>query len=135
MAAELDLCDLLIAVSRMPEDRRSLRPKEWFESQKEHWVGWLFHYNSAGAYGRKTTSGRDARFVYNHVVNPGLLLYLAEASGVEGKIVRSARRAASMKVGMAAQSGAIRRAIPWDIVFDAMCRNGYLSDRSKPQDA
>jgi hypothetical protein len=106
MDGHLDICDFLIAVSRMPEDRRRLSRTERYETQKEHWIGWLFHRNSAGAYGRKPYSGRDARFVYNHVVNPGLLLYLAEARGVDSQMVRRARRAAAKRDGMPAQSGA-----------------------------
>lgn len=71
-------CRVAYCNQRLAEDRRRHR-SVWYESQKEHWVGWLYHCNSPGAYGRKITSGRDARFVYNHVVCPGLLAYLAEA--------------------------------------------------------
>jgi hypothetical protein len=74
--SHLSIADLLIAISRMPEDRRVQSDEVWYESQKEHWVGWLFHYNSPGAYGRKVVEGRNAKFVYNHVVCPELLLYL-----------------------------------------------------------
>lgn len=101
----------------------------WYESQKEHWMGWLFHYNSPGAYGRKVVAGRDARFVYNHVVCPGLLLYLAKASGVAPAAVRTAARSAAACRSMASQSGAIRKVIPWEIVLDALRRSGYLSKR------
>ena len=62
------------AISKLPEDERTNSPKVWYRSQLEHWLGWLEKYDSPGAYGRKVTSGRDARFVYNHVVEPKMLL-------------------------------------------------------------
>lgn len=48
MERSLSIVELLIAVSRLPEGPRRVRDVR-YESQKEHWVGWLFHYKSAGA--------------------------------------------------------------------------------------
>ncbi len=59
-----------------------------YTSQKEHWIGWLSEYNGPGFYGRKATAGRSAEFVYRHVVCPPMLLWLAEATGVNRSIVR-----------------------------------------------
>jgi hypothetical protein len=81
MEESTEIRDLLIAISRLRQDRR-VKGDAWYESQKEHWIGWLFHYNVPGAYNRKVTAGRDARFVYNHIVCPGMLTYLADASGI-----------------------------------------------------
>lgn len=125
MERSLDIVELLIAVSRLPEDRRRSR-SVWYESQKEHWVGWLFHYNSPGAYDRKVTHGRDARFVYNHVVCPGLLSYLADAAGVSRNLVRQAKRIADSGGTEMERAGKIRRVIPWEVVQEALVRNGYL---------
>jgi hypothetical protein len=120
----LDIPELLIAISRLAEDPRRRRAT-WYESQKEHWVGWLFHYNSSGAYGRKVTTGRDARFVYNHVVCPGLLTYLADAAGVSRGLVRQAKHLAASGGTEMARAGAIRRIIPWELVQEALLENGY----------
>lgn len=124
MERSLEIVELLMAVSRLPEDRRTRR-RVWYQSQKEHWIGWLFHYNSAGAYGRKVTSGRDARFVYNHVVCPGLLTYLAGAAGVSPAFVRKARRIEASGGTEMARAGAIRKIVPWELVQDALLANGY----------
>ena len=124
MDRSLEIVELLIAISRLPEDRRKRRAA-WYQSQKEHWVGWLFHYNSSGAYGRKVTSGRDAKFVYNHIVCPGLLAYLADASGVSRGLVRQVKRIATSEGTEMARSGAIRRIVPWDTVQAALLANGY----------
>lgn len=125
MERELAIVELLIAVSRLPEDRRRVCGT-WYESQKEHWVGWLFHYNSPGAYSRKVTNGRDARFVYNHVACPGLLTYLADAAGVSRSLVREAKRIAAGAGTENRRAGAIRRLIPWELVQSALIENGYV---------
>lgn len=88
-------------------------------------MGWLFHYNSPGAYGRKVTHGRDAKFVYNHVVCAGLLIYLARASGVSRPLVRQAEHSAASAATEMARAGAIRRVIPWNRVQQALLENGY----------
>lgn len=124
MERSLEIVELLIAIGRLPEDRRQRRAV-WYESQKEHWIGWLFHYNSPGAYERKVTQGRDAKFVYNHVVCPGLLTYLANASGVAANLVRQAKRIAVSPGTEMARAGAIRRIIPWEMVQAALLENGY----------
>jgi hypothetical protein len=124
MERSLNIAELLIAISRLPEYRRR-RTKVWYESQKEHWIGWLFHYNGPGAYGRKVTNGRDAEFVYNHIVCPGLLTYLAHASGVSRSLVRQAKRIELATGSEMSRAGAIRRIIPWQTVQTALFENGY----------
>lgn len=119
------IVELLIAISRLPEDRRRHR-NVWYESQKEHWVGWLFHYNSPGAYSRKVTEGRGAKFVYNHIVCPGLLTYLADASGVSRRLVREAKRIEETDRKEMQRAGEIRSIIPWGAVRAALVENGYL---------
>lgn len=128
MTESLEIAELLIAISRMPEDRRVRSSKTWYESQKEHWVGWLFHYNSPGAYGRKVTKGRDAKYVYNHIVCPGLLLYLVKGSGVDERAIKAAKKAAALEKTDMAKAGAIRRHIPWIAVLEALRRSGHLSE-------
>jgi len=125
MKDSTEILEFLIAISRLPEDGRRLG-NAWYESQKEHWIGWLFHYNSPGAYNRKTTKGRDARFVYNHIVCPSLLTYLADASGVSRRLVRQAKRIEQTNKTEMQKAGEIRSIIPWRLVHDALVENGYL---------
>ncbi len=56
----------------------------WYGSQKEHWIGWLEEYNGAGYYNRKDNN-RDAKYIFNHINCPPMLLWLCEVSGVEEK--------------------------------------------------
>lgn len=95
--------------------RRRLR-KVWYRTQKEHWLGWLKHYNGPGHYGRMKWN-RSAEFVYNHVVNPVMVLWLGEASGVvKSKVLEAKRTALTAAPTMMAQAAAIRKVIPWDAI-------------------
>lgn len=125
MDESTEIVELLIAIARLPEEKRT-RSGKWYESQKEHWIGWLYHYNSAGAYNRKVTSGRNAKFVYNHVVCPGLLTYLANASGVNRNLVSEARKIESSGGTEMQRAGKIRKIIPWNVVYQSLVKNGYL---------
>lgn len=89
----------------------------WYRSQQEHWDGWLREYDGPGAYGRAAGTRRDARFVYNHVQCAPMLLWLAEAVGVETALIIAASdavRAAPER--NASQCGALRKVIPWEMI-------------------
>jgi hypothetical protein len=88
----------------------------WYTSQKEHWLGWLSEYRGSGYYGREH-SHRSAEFVYNHIVCPPMVLWLAEASGIpKVKVAEAQRTALSAKPHLPAQSAAIRKIIPWRMI-------------------
>jgi hypothetical protein len=86
----------------------------WYSSQKEHWLGWLSEYDGPGAYDRKTTSGRSAEYIYNHIVCAPMLVWLAEALKIDSNQLNAAIKAAlSARPTMMSQSAAVRRVIPW----------------------
>lgn len=92
----------------------------WYKTQHEHWLGWLREYDGPGAYGR-ANSNRTAEFVYNHIVNPQMLVYLAEASGVDPILIATAtRRALAGKATMSSMSGAIRSVLTWSVIEAAL---------------
>jgi hypothetical protein len=131
MNERLDIRDLLVAISRMPEDRRIRSRSVWYESQKEHWIGWLSEYRGPGAYGRKVVEGRDGKYAYNHLACPDMLLFLAKGSGVRSKLIREATRAAG-EAGptLMAKCRAVRRVIPWGVVLQALRVSGHLPERA-----
>ncbi len=89
----------------------------WYRSQKEHWLGWLSEYDGEGAYGRKTTSGRDARFVYNQSQCAPMLFWLAEAVEIDEKQLEAAFDAVvAAPQRNASQCAALRRLITWDMI-------------------
>lgn len=123
----LEVRELLVAISRMPEDRR-VCSDAWYESQKEHWIGWLLGYSGPGAYRRLNHDVNDAKTVYNRLACPEMLLYLARGSGVRAALIRDAEAAAA-KAGptQMAKCKAIRGHLPWGLVLRALVKSGYLS--------
>ena len=107
---------LLRTIRLLPSDEEIIDPKKWYLTQKQHWIGWLSAYRGPGAYGRKLGTKRDARFAYNHIVEGKMLLWLAEAGGVEPRLVMKAKREAAKGSTLMQKAGAIRRVLAWDIV-------------------
>ena len=106
----------IAAIRKLPEDKPVVTPGKWYRTQKEHWLGWLSDYGGPGAYRRKGGSHQDARFAYNHIVEPKMLLWLISAAGIDTRLVSEAKRAAAAGTTMAGQSAAVRKAAPWDVV-------------------
>ena len=100
------------AFQRNLEARKLIGPSN-YRTQKQHWLGWLGDYDGPGHYGR-TEWHRTAEFVYNHVVCPPMVLWLAEAVGVSRSAIEAAT-AAALAAGSTqmAQAAAMRRIIPW----------------------
>ncbi len=101
------------AIQTLPSDEPRIYPKKWYTTQKEHWLGWLRDYHGPGAYGRRSETRRDAEYIYNHVVEVGMLLWLIEAAGVEPRLVSAARQSAVKVTVLAQKSAAVRKHVPW----------------------
>jgi hypothetical protein len=111
---------LLAVIRKLPPDKPVHNPKKWYLTQHEHWIGWLSEYDGPGAYGRDATITRDARFAYNHIVEPEMLLCLAKAAGVSPAKVATARSAAAHGRTLMQRAGAVRSIISWDLVAGAL---------------
>jgi hypothetical protein len=86
----------------------------WYTSQKEHWLGWLSEYDGPGAYDRKTWRGRSAKYIYNHIQSPSMLIWLAEAIGISKAKLKLARCSAlSGPHNKASHCAKVRKIIPW----------------------
>lgn len=91
-------------------------------TEREHMVSW-FGANptvGSGRYSRKK-GNNDARTCYSRLQNAASLLWIAEAVGVDGALVRRAYEAAVSCGDRRRACGAIRREIPWECV-----EAGYL---------
>src|SRR6266568_1474255 len=95
MEDRVSITHFISAVQQLPSDQPKVDPQKWYKTQKEHWLGWLRAYHGPGAYGRQTTKTRDAKFAYNHIMEPRMLLWLVEAAGVKSELVTAARRAST----------------------------------------
>lgn len=89
----------------------------WYSSQKEHWVKWLAEYETPGFYGRQTKTKRDARYIYNHIMCPPMLFWLAEAACVPKLELKAAFRAViAAKPNPAKRCAALRQHVRWELV-------------------
>ena len=114
---------LIQAIRRLPSDQPVAPGHPGYNNyttQKDHWLGWLDPNSGTGTYPRKSTPDRDARYVYNHIVEPKMLLWLIPASGVKQELVQAAVEAAEGASTLARKSAAIRRQVPWTIVEAAL---------------
>lgn len=113
----------LDAIRRLPSDEAvelGTAGYNNYTTQKDHWLGWLNPTSGTGTYARKTAEGRDARYVYNHIVEPKMLLWLISVAGVDKKLVESAVTASENVTAMASKSAAIRKNVPWAVVAAAL---------------
>lgn len=94
-------------IRRFPYDERVADRTPGYNTQKDHWLGWLNPTAGTGSYPRANKQGLDACGVYKRIVKPKLLLWLASAAGVQEDLVAAAKRAAKEAPSMAGKSGAI----------------------------
>ncbi len=121
------------AIKKLPEDEPRPREGIWYRTQKEHWLGWLKEYNSPGAYNR-TGWDRNAKFAYNHVVCSGLLIYLIKAIPLSAETIQKAEEAYKLQTSEMAKAGAIRKILPWKVIYDALWNDtdhGFISNVRK----
>ena len=86
-----------------------------YRTQKAHWLGWLTKKPGA-KYFRQDAPKRGAKFVYNHIMEPKMLLWLILASGLQIELVEQAKEASLNKKSMASSCAAIRKVVPWQIL-------------------
>ena len=128
--AELDTIKGLIAAIRAllsdPEVPKGTPGYNSYTTQRAHWLGWLGDTPGTGSYERKTPAGQGAKYVYNHIVEPKMLLWLIEASEIDPLEISKAKRAASAAKTLAGKSKAIRVVVPYSVVADALSGKGAV---------
>jgi HNH endonuclease len=86
------------------------------EPCKEGWLGWLKEYDGPGFYGRKNPD-RSARFIFNSINSASMIIWLAEAIGIEDRLLKRALKAADINgYNKQRQAAAVRAVIPWELV-------------------
>ena len=116
----ISISEFIRAIKRLPEDEPRDDPRTWYKTQKQHWLGWLKDYHGPGAYGRITGKKRDAKFAYNHIVCPGMLLYLIKAIPLRPQLIEAAETAAQNGRTLMEKSGGIRKVVPWSEIYKAI---------------
>src|SRR6266545_7281955 len=120
MRRPVSIRSFIRAIQALPSDVPRVYPKKWYTTQKEHWLRWLRGYHSPGAYGRSPETRRDAEYIYNHIVEVGMLLWLIDAAGVKPRLVSAAYRSAAKAKALASKSAAVRKHVPWTEVENVL---------------
>lgn len=128
----ISIAQFINAIRSLPEDKPQVTPGKWYRTQKQHWLGWLGEYSGPGAYGRKTYN-RDAKFAYNHIVCPEMLVYLARAIPLRPELVKKVDEAYLAGSTDMAKSGAIRKAATWSEVYQALWGKGDALKTDSPR--
>ena len=123
---QISIKEFIKAIERLPEDDPNNYSRPMGRTQKDHWIGWLGGYFGPGYYGRKNWN-RDAKFAYNHVVCPELLLYLARAIPLRADLIEAAEIAYQSGSTLMEKSGAIRKAVAWSEIYQALWANEKTS--------
>jgi hypothetical protein len=116
---------LIDVIKKLPSDKEvsiGTQGYNLYSSQKSHWLGWLDSKSNSGTYQRKDAPNRGAKFVYNHIMEPKMLLWLISASGIDMKLVTQAEENAANAKTMASSCAAIRKVVPWE-AFEIVISN------------
>ena len=94
-------------------------PDKTGSTEREHMVDWFQKNETLGssAYSRKSPN-KSAYRCYNRLRNAASLLWIAEAVGVNGLTVKQAYEAAVAAGDYRRACSAIRKIIPWDMIYD-----------------
>ncbi len=90
-----------------------------YSTQKAHWLGWLSK-KPGGKYFRQDAPNRGAKYVYNHIMEPKMLLWLISASGLSAELVERAKEASLNNKSMAGSCAAIRKVVTWKILEEML---------------
>lgn len=93
-----------------------------YNTQKDHWLGWLDPTVGTGTYPRRAGDDGDARIVYNHIVEPKMLLWLVDTAGVDRQLLATAQLAAATATSLPGKSAAIRKHVPWPTIVEALSK-------------
>ena len=108
---------LIKFIKNLPSDKKVVigtQGYNLYDSQKSHWLGWLDSKSNTGTYQRRDAPNRSAKFVYNHIMEPKMLLWLISASGVDQKFIVKAKDGADNAKTMASSCAAIRKVVSWE---------------------
>ncbi|SRR6266851_6738938 len=107
---------LLAVVRRLPATtpKAGRLPLTGYTTFQEQWIGWLKEYDGPGYYGR-ADGKRDARWVYQHLNNGNMIVWLNEAAGESPPTIVAAIED-MLRNGPVPQSQAkiARLHLPWD---------------------
>ena len=127
MNKTVSIAQFIRTIRQLQSDEPRVNSGKWYMTQKEHWLGWLSEYHQPGAYDRIPDKTRDAKFAYNHIVCPEMLLWLITASGIDPKIVAAAKHTITKLPTLPQKSAAIHKYIPWEVLAAALWKDSKVT--------
>lgn len=110
-------------IERLPQDQAvpdNTPGYNVYNTQRAHWLGWLDPAAGTGTYALTTRGSVSARTVYQRIGEPRMLLWLAEAAGVDPELLLQARESTAQVQPLASQCAAIRKLIPWRLLAEVL---------------
>ena len=111
MKTEMSIEEFIQAVKRLPS-----------HEHKKEWIRWLSDYDKPGPFNRQAGEKRSAKFAYNNLAYPEMLLWLGEAVGIDIGLIEMVKADNKQIQNVRSQCAAIRRRIPWEDV-EPLIRN------------
>ena len=114
---------LIESIRNLPADDEVAKGTQGYNvhrTQKEHWLGWLDPSARTGSYPRQDDGKRDARDVYNRIVEPKMLIWIATAARVDPTLLHAATCAADIAEKMPSKAAAVRKHISWAVLEMAL---------------
>ena len=116
-------------IERLPADKEvpsGTQGYNRYRTQKAHWLGWLDSKSTSGTYQRHDAPDRGAKFVYNHIMEPKMLLWLISASGLQIELVEQAKEASLNTKSMASSCAAIRKVVSFQTLEKALSKSSLI---------
>lgn len=104
----------------------------WYETQGEHWQNWIgnhfgfwgFFFNIFGPSGyERSNIKRTSAYIYNHIMCPPMITWLAEALKVDTTLLKTAITEAETTTQYQKQCGILRKTLTWEIVKKQLISN------------
>ncbi|WXT99742.1 MAG: hypothetical protein Ctma_0446 [Catillopecten margaritatus gill symbiont] len=118
----IELIEMLPADKEVPVGTQGYNR---YRTQKAHWLGWLDSKSTAGTYQRQDAPNRGAKYVYNHIMEPKMLLWLISALGLQSELVERAKEEVKNKKSMAGSCAAIRKMVPWQTLEKILLKDKH----------
>ncbi len=104
---------LLDALSQLPDHAPSAEALPGSGvPRKKRWIEWVSDYNRG-----RVKKNPSARTIYNRVQQPRWIIWLAEASGINTRLIRKATNSVARHVRRQTQAKEARRILPWTLAL------------------
>lgn len=96
------------------------RTGRWWSCQREHLTVWALHYPTKGKDNFTHEPSNSSKKMYNHFGRPETLLWLAEALGVDSKLIEEVIGEISNHSNASTRCKIIREYIPFERILELL---------------